>query len=76
MQALRALYAWWKPIARKIGDVQARVLLTLFYFVVLGPFALAVSIFSDPLAVKPTTTPGWRPRPPKSHSLTDATRQS
>ncbi|MGH7933942.1 MAG: hypothetical protein ACREQN_12375 [Candidatus Binataceae bacterium] len=56
------LWAGWKRIARKIGDFQARVLLTIFYFVLLAPFALIVRRTSDPLAIKPGTLRGWGAR--------------
>ncbi len=59
---VRRLFALWKRVGKRIGDVQARALLTLFYFVVLAPFALAVRWASDPLAIKSATPRGWRPR--------------
>ena len=58
----RQVWAWWKPIARKIGDFQARVILTLMYFIVVAPFALAVRCFADPLAIKRGAEGGWRLR--------------
>jgi hypothetical protein len=71
--------AWkaWRRLARRIGDAQARVLLTVFYFVVLGPFALALRWRSDPLAIKPGAPAGWRPRrEPEEPLLVRAQRQS
>jgi hypothetical protein len=59
---IRRASAWWKPIARKIGDFQARVILTLMYFTVFAPFAIAIRRFADPLAIKPGSEGGWRPR--------------
>ncbi|MGQ0792575.1 MAG: hypothetical protein ACT4NX_00600 [Deltaproteobacteria bacterium] len=59
MRYLKALWEWWKPLARKIGDFQARVILTVFYFVFLSPFALIVRFATDPLAIKPKTPRGW-----------------
>jgi hypothetical protein len=56
----RKLWEGWKRIARKIGDFQARVLMTLFYFLVLGPVAMVLRWRSDPLAIKPNTQRGWR----------------
>ena len=53
------LWARWKRIAHKIGDFQARVLMTVFYFVILGPVALVLRWRSDPLAIKPGTRKGW-----------------
>jgi hypothetical protein len=58
-RAARQLWARWKTIARKIGDVQARALMTVFYFLVLGPVALALRWRSDPLAIKATAPRGW-----------------
>ena len=48
-------------MARRIGDVQARILLSFFYFVILAPFALVLRR-SDPLAIRPGAPRGWRPR--------------
>jgi len=55
----RRLWEAWKVLAQRIGDVQARVLLAVFYFVVLAPFALLVRLTSDPLAIKRRTARGW-----------------
>jgi cell division protein FtsW (lipid II flippase) len=60
MTALRLLLKTWKGIAHKIGNFQARVILSLFYFTVLIPFALRVKIFSDPLQLKRFS--GWMSR--------------
>lgn len=49
---LKLAWARWKVIAHIIGNFQARVLLTLFYFVVVPPFALIVKLFKDPLALR------------------------
>jgi hypothetical protein len=57
--AARQLWERWKQVARKIGDFQARALMTLFYFLILGPVSLALRWRSDPLAIKPTTPRGW-----------------
>ena len=45
--------AWqaWKELAHKIGNFQARVLLTIFY-VLLLPFGLATRLFNDSLRIK------------------------
>jgi hypothetical protein len=57
--------AWrtWKIIARRIGDVQARIILTILYFGPMAPFALVLKYSADPLAIKPDTPKGWRPLP-------------
>jgi hypothetical protein len=69
----RQLWERWKQVARKIGDFQARALMTVFYFVILGPVAIVIRWRSDPLAIKATTPRGWntmekRDEAPMEHS--------
>jgi hypothetical protein len=59
---MRRFWERWKRAAKKIGDIQARLLLTFFYFVLLAPFALALRRWSDPLAIKAGAEKGWRAR--------------
>jgi hypothetical protein len=53
--------AWeaWKSFGRKLGDFQARLMLSLCYFVIVAPFSLLVRLFSDPLSLKAGTARGW-----------------
>lgn len=78
-RTLLATLAWvwarWKKVARVIGDFQSRVLLTLFYFVIFAPFALAVRWASDPLAIKHRTLRGWRPRDSQESSPLERARR-
>jgi hypothetical protein len=60
---IRRSWIWWKRIARIIGDFNARVILTLFYFIFLAPFALAIRFLTDPLAIKNKSTPLWGIKP-------------
>ena len=55
----RRLWEWWKRVGKKIGDFQARLLLSFFYFVIIAPFSLVVRWGSDPLSLKPNTPRGW-----------------
>ena len=74
--AIRNLWEWWKRVAKKIGDFQARVILTIFYFIVLGPFALGVRLGSDPLAIKTNNPHGWHPKTDgKGTPIEQATKQ-
>jgi lipopolysaccharide/colanic/teichoic acid biosynthesis glycosyltransferase len=50
----------WKKIARKIGDFNARVILTIFYFILMLPFALLVRLLTDPLHIKEKSVKRWR----------------
>ena len=73
---LRAAWQGWKRIAEKIGHFQARVLWTLMYFVVVGPFAVAVKVFSDPLRIKQRSMPSWwLENPRQTSNLQEAQRQ-
>ena len=63
---LKRLWRGWLFVARKIGYVQSQLILTLVYFVVIAPFALAVRFFSDPLCLR--RSPSWRGLPPEGHS--------
>ena len=75
--ALRSLWEGWKRVARKIGNFQARIILLVFYFVVVCPFALVVRWTSDPLSLKPKSPHGWRPAPqPEGNPADRAMRQS
>jgi hypothetical protein len=53
------LWAGWKAIAHKIGNFQSRVLLNVFYFLILSPFALGVRLFADPLRIRRQTHSHW-----------------
>jgi hypothetical protein len=59
--AMRNLWRWWKQAAKKIGDFQARFVLTVLYFVMVAPFALIIR-HSDPLSIKDGASRGWRVR--------------
>ena len=61
---LSRIWSGWKRVAKKIGDFQARLILGLFYFILLAPFALIVKVATDPLAIKARAQRGWHPTPP------------
>jgi hypothetical protein len=56
---LKKAWEGWKFFGHKIGDLQARLILTLFYFAIVAPFSLLVRFFSDPLSLKRGTIKGW-----------------
>jgi len=73
---LKRLWNWWKPIAEKIGNFQARIILTVFYFFFVTPIALGVKLLSDPLKMKETNqTSWWAPREARGNSVEEAERQ-
>jgi hypothetical protein len=59
---MHRIWQWWKQVAKRIGDFQARLILSLLYFVVIGPFALIVRLGADPLSLKHRGRGGWHPK--------------
>jgi hypothetical protein len=58
--ALRRFRTAATRVGKKVADFQARVLLTVFYFIVFAPFAIAVRLASDPLGIKARGRQGWQ----------------
>jgi hypothetical protein len=74
----RAKVGWdkWRALSHKAGELQARIILTVFYFTVAVPFGLVRTRFSDPLRLKSENrTTGWLPRSTRDQSIDDAQRQ-
>lgn len=74
----RASHGWgrWRELSQKAADVQARVLLTVFYFTVMVPFGLVFGLMKDPLRIKSRPSGSyWVERKPLSENLADAKRQ-
>jgi hypothetical protein len=76
MELLRRLWEGWKRFGKKVGDFQARFLLSVFYVVILAPFGLGMR-WADPLGLRQTGQ-GWRRRPPAAPDdpIARARRQS
>lgn len=52
MKEIKQLWHRWLVVARKLGEFQSRVILTIFYFVFVTPFAFGIKLFFDPLGLK------------------------
>lgn len=52
MSTSKLLWKKWLAIAQVIGNFQGQVILTLFYFILVLPFGLVISLFTDPLKMK------------------------
>lgn len=73
---LARFWSQWKRFARRLADLQARVILTLIYVLILGPFGLIVRFARDPLNMKrPRQTSVWLTKPAETPSLENARRQ-
>jgi hypothetical protein len=70
---LKRVWQAWKDLAHKIGNFQARVILTVFYGA-LVPFGLGTRLFSDPLRIKRLPTQ-WLDHPDDAGDLELAKRQ-
>ncbi len=71
---LRRFWNAWKRVAHRIGDFQARVLLTAIYAVLILPFGLVVRAFSDPLRIRHRPTK-WLDRPDETRGIDWAHKQ-
>ena len=75
-RVLGPAWARWISIAHVIGTFQARVLLSVFYFVVVPPFALIVKLFKDPLGLSaPRAATFWTERPAPDSAAETGRRQ-
>ena len=74
METLKRAWEAWKRFGHKVGNFQARVLLTIFYGVLVMPFGLAARMFSDPLRIKQRPTQ-WLDHPNEPIDLQWARKQ-
>lgn len=73
---LQRLWERWKRFAQRMGNFQGRVLLALFYFVVVTPFALLTQWLSDPLHLKGRAgDTAWLARPAVKADIENVRRQ-
>lgn len=64
----------WKDLAHKIGNFQARIILSIVYGVLVLPFGLASRWFSDPLRIKKKPDE-WLDHPDEAYDLEWARKQ-
>ena len=73
--SLRAkIWEGWKKFGHFIGNVNARILLTLLYAIVILPFGLVVRAFSDSFHTKKRPEK-WFDHPPIPNTVEEARRQ-
>lgn len=72
--AYKKAWAAWKDLAHKIGNFQARVVLSIFYAILVLPFGLAARWFSDPLRIKKKPEQ-WLDHPDEAYDLEWARKQ-
>jgi hypothetical protein len=74
---IRRFWERWKSFAREMGGFQSRILLGLFYFIIVTPFGVAVRAFGDRLLLRTTgRSSNWIPRNDATNvSVDDARKQ-
>lgn len=71
----KKIWEGWKKIAKKIGDFNSRVILTIFYFIFITPISLPIKI-KDPLGIK-NKKQNWIPKEAsEGTAMEQALRQS
>jgi len=76
MEYLNKFWKGWMKFGHFMGDIVARVVMTLFYFTILLPFGVIVTLFSDPLDRKhKDQQPAWHSRTTGDRTLEEARRQ-
>ncbi len=73
---LRKLWARWKAFGEFIGNIVARVILTVFYFTIFVPFGVGTSSFSDRLGIKTIPEQFWHPRAEQADTIEKARSQA
>jgi hypothetical protein len=73
---LRRFWEKWKAFGQFMGDLLARVVLSLFYFTVLVPFAIGIRLTRDQLGLKSVPRRHWVQREAMADSLEAARKQS
>ena len=61
--------------SERFGSMLSRTLLTVLYFVLLGPFAILYRLFADPLQLKRPGHSNWSTWRSDKHGLRRARRQ-
>ncbi len=73
---LKQWWKAWKESGKAIGAFQSRILLGLFYFIVVAPFGAAVRAFGDPLEIGKKRKPSaWLPKGTPTDASLDACRR-
>lgn len=66
----------WNDFAARMGNIQGRLLMGFFYFLVVTPFGLVARLFTDPLAIKQTPPQtNWQPKEETDATLEAAREQ-
>jgi len=70
-----AVWAHWKKVGHAVGVVQTRILMVIFYFIVVLPIGLVMRLAGDPLHLKPQKAGNWTAHRHQDPSLDSARQQ-
>jgi hypothetical protein len=59
MNLVKKFWQKWKIFGHKVGNFQARLVLSGFYFVLVFPFGAIVRFGAKPLRLKMSSTSNW-----------------
>ena len=65
----------WLAISRKAANILGRIVVSIFYFTVMLPFSLGVTLFGDPLNIKKKPAQHWHQREELNDTITKARLQ-
>ena len=75
MKILKKAWGKWKVIAHHIGVFQSRLILTLFYFILLLPIGLVFSLFKDALGIKKQYASAWKNKDKQTATMEEMKEQ-
>lgn len=75
MKHLKIIWHKWKKVARKIGDFQARVLLTICYVLVVAPLGGVMRLFKKTDKTKADSFSYWLIKSKYENTLNSGKRQ-
>ena len=73
---LRRMWDRWKFYGRFIGNLLARVVLTIFYITVFVPFGIGSRLFSDHLGIQTMPDQLWQIRDTPDQTIESSRRQA
>jgi hypothetical protein len=73
-EKLQHFWRTWQKVAKRIGDFQAWLILSLCYVVMVLPIGLFAGFFSDPLRIK-RASPFWLNKTSSPARIDEARRQ-
>ncbi len=76
-KAAHLLYTWWMSLGRFLGAVNAAILLTVFYILIIGAMSLIVRILRKDLLAHRTdpSRSFWKEKEPVIHGADQARHQ-